>query len=489
MLSRRLAPGPIARAGILFATCILGACRAPHLPVGTSAPPIAAEWLRGDPVDPRTANTIVIVDLFATWCGPCLDSIDDLDALQRRYAQHGVRVVVIAVRDGRERVQAFLDEQGRDHAYAVAFDATGEVFDAWYSNALPTAYVVGPEGRVEAVTRSIGLDYEVASLLLGRTELDHRDSEVYDACRTARAGEDWAELERIADSFLQRDRGAVAALVAKVESQRDPAASAAAATEAIAALADDAFGLATMVHRLAARGRLVAVGAAAHAALQRVRCAVPSLYVRVARVLAAHAAGASALATTGAELLAELREQPIELLALASITNLGLPWLRSEPPLAVQPDPQPLHEVRVRWLEAAAQQVPTAYADEALLHALIDARADEPRTTAVGRRVVARQARDADALNSTAWALLQDGAPEPAALPTIEAAIAALRAIPGWETAPRLDTVALSRFVAGDLDGAIFLQERAIAWLPSPRADYAQRLERYRNARAERAQR
>lgn len=486
---RRSSIAVLARASVLVAFFALGACRAPHLPVSTPAPPIAAEWLHGEPVDPATANAVVVVDLFATWCGPCMDSVDDLDALQRRYAAHGVRAVMLAVRDGREQIERFVAERGRDHAYAIAFDATGEAFDAWHSNALPTCYVVGRSGVVDAVTYPSGLDWEVAVALLGRTNERAQIVEFYAAARPSREAKDWSALERIADAALQDEGASVPAWVAKVEAQRDPAASAESARAALGAFANDAFALAGLVHELAHKGRLLAVGAEAHAAMQRARCAVPSLRVRTARVLAAHAAGPQALAAVEAAALDELRDQPRELLALASPLALGLPWHASEMALAVQPDPKALHEFRVRLLEAAANGLPAARVDEPLLDALVAAKAGEARVTEVGLRIVAREVGDANALNSLAWWLLQNGEPEPETLPTVAAAVAAMTAIPGWETPMRLDTVALARFVAGDIDEAIRLQERAIALLPSPRASYVETLERYHRARDERGNR
>ena len=489
MPAPRLAPVHFARECAVITALSLAACRAPHLPVGTSAPKITAEWLRGEPVDPATAQSIVVVDLFATWCGPCMDTIDELDALQRRYAGHGVRVVALAVRDGREPVERFVAERGRDHAYAIAFDATGKSFDAWRSNALPTSYVVGQDGVIVAVTHPRGLDWQVATALLGRTRGTAQSLAFHEAAKSAREAKNWSELEQIADQRLHTEGASVPAWIAKVEAQRDPAASAAVARTAIAAMRDDAFSLAELVHGLALRGRLCAVGLEAHAALERARCNVPSLYVRTARVRAAHAAGPEALPALEAALLDELREQPVELLAVVSPFALGLPWLSAEPPLAVQPDPQALHAFRVRLLEIASKDLPGARVDEPLLDALVAAKAGEPRVTEVGRRIVAREARNADALNSLAWWLLREGEPDPVALPTVHAAVDAMTAIPGWETAMRLDTVALARFVAGDVDEAVRLQERAIAMLPSPKASYERALARYRGARDERAKR
>lgn len=487
MPALRVAPDRLARECCVLAAFLLAACRAPHLPFGTPAPPILAEWLRGEPIDPATSKSIVVVDLFASWCGPCMDTIDDLDALQRRYADHGVRVVALAVRDGREPIERFLAGRGRDHAYALAFDATGESFDAWRSNALPTTYVVGPDGAIEAVTHPTVLDWDVASLLLGRTRAKARGSEFYETARSAREAKDWVELERLADECLRTEATSLPAWIAKVEAQPDPAASAAVARAAIRAMGGDAFSLARLVHRLACLGRLSGVGIEAHAAMERARCAVPSLGVRTARVVAAHAAGPEALAAVGSALLDELRGQPVELLAIASPFALELPWHTSGPPLAVQPDPQVLHAFRVRALELAAKDLPGARVDEPLLDALVGAKAGEPRVTEVGRRIVAREAKNADALNSLAWWLLRRGEPDPQALPTVTSAVDAMTAIPGWESAMRIDTVALARFVAGDVDEAIRLQERAIAMLPSPQASYEQALERYRGARDERA--
>ncbi|HEU4420631.1 MAG TPA: hypothetical protein VFT55_16955, partial [Planctomycetota bacterium] len=271
----------------------------------------------------------------------------------------------------------------------------------------------------------------------------------------------------------------------KIEAQRDGHASSAVAAQALEATGDDAFALAETINQLARIGRLHAVGAGAHAALQRTSSAGPALFVRAARLRAAHAAGADALDAVVTAMLGELREQPHELLALAR--ELEFDHRRpAEPPLCVQPDAAPLHAARVRLVEAAVPSLGAERTCEPLFFALVAANGDAARVAELGRQVVASCGSDVDRLNSFAWRLANDEGRLPLVRTTALLAADAMTKVDKWDTPGNLDTLALARFVNDDVDGAIAMQERAIRALGKPDAKYAARLERYRSAKAAR---
>lgn len=472
------------RSWSLLLLAVAGACRTTTLPFGTPVPAFDVEWLHGAPVDPRSPGGIVVVDLWATWCGPCMGMVDDLDALQRRYAAHGVRVVAVAVRDDRASVQQFVAERG-DLAYAIAFDRDGSVDAGWRNWALPTSYVVAADGVLCGATHPIALDGLIAKMLREpgyRPELEF-GTDRSDALADAGRDEDQATVDRLADERLARSKHDTYAWACKVGAQRDAQAGAAVAKQALAATGDDAFALADLINQLARRGRLQAVGAEAHAALQRTSFPGPALFGRAARLRAAHAAGAEALDAVVTAMIGELREQPHELLALAR--EVEFDHLRPvEPPVSVHPAAAPMHAARLRLVEAAVPSLGRDRTCEPLFLALVAVNGDAARIAATGREVVASCGSDVARLNALAWALANDESRLPLTRTTALLAAEAMAKADKWETPANLDTLALARFVNGDVDGAIAAQERAIAALPRPNAKYVERLERYRGAKA-----
>lgn len=122
--------------------------------VGDAAPPLEiAEWIKGDAVDLAAARgkQIVVVEFWATWCGPCRTSIPHLTELQRKFADRGV--VIIGVSDETAaKVRPFVDEMGDRMDYTVAVDRNRATFDAYMKtfgqNGIPHAFVVDREGRI-----------------------------------------------------------------------------------------------------------------------------------------------------------------------------------------------------------------------------------------------------------------------------------------------------------------------------------------------------
>jgi len=68
--------------------------------------------------DPRFAGKVVLVELWATWCPPCITEIPTLIDLQEQYAERGLVIVGIAFEaedqddERRARLQQFVERQG-----------------------------------------------------------------------------------------------------------------------------------------------------------------------------------------------------------------------------------------------------------------------------------------------------------------------------------------------------------------------------------------
>jgi thiol-disulfide isomerase/thioredoxin len=122
--------------------------------IGDPAAPLEiAAWVKGDAVDLAAAKgkQFVVVEFWATWCGPCRASIPHLSELQKKFADRGV--VVVGVSDeSSSKVQPFVDEMGEKMDYTVAIDRDRKTSEgymkAYGQNGIPHAFVVDREGRI-----------------------------------------------------------------------------------------------------------------------------------------------------------------------------------------------------------------------------------------------------------------------------------------------------------------------------------------------------
>ena len=90
---------------------------------------------------------LVIVNLWATWCAPCLREMPSLERLQSRF---GERIAVLAVsedRGGNKTVEPFLDKLGLK-SVKVYIDPKSEVGRAFGARGLPTSFLIDREGKV-----------------------------------------------------------------------------------------------------------------------------------------------------------------------------------------------------------------------------------------------------------------------------------------------------------------------------------------------------
>ena len=109
----------------------------------------------------------VYLNFFASWCKPCAQEAQTIEAVAGPYEASGVRVVGIAVLDTQSAAIAFVRSHGLK--YPIAFDKNGAAGAAYRLDALPLHVFVGPDGIVKQYVQ--GGPIPAAELRTGLTQI------------------------------------------------------------------------------------------------------------------------------------------------------------------------------------------------------------------------------------------------------------------------------------------------------------------------------
>lgn len=117
---------------------------------------------------------VVLIDVWATWCGPCVASIPHLVRLTGKYRESGLEVVALSVDKGRWLdVDPFVEKRADiNYSLAVPLAETDVHFSTLIDlsplgnvAALPTAFVIDREGRLAGKFVGAGRYEEIESLI------------------------------------------------------------------------------------------------------------------------------------------------------------------------------------------------------------------------------------------------------------------------------------------------------------------------------------
>jgi peroxiredoxin len=93
----------------------------------------------------------VIVDFWATWCVPCKRALPHYQALQQRYAERGVAVLLISLDDPRSQPKIGPYVKSQKLTLPVLLDAQKQVSRLFQVSDIPSTFLISPTGRIVAV--------------------------------------------------------------------------------------------------------------------------------------------------------------------------------------------------------------------------------------------------------------------------------------------------------------------------------------------------
>jgi len=138
------------------------------LAVGSVFPTFAETDLAGQPLDLAAyRGKVVLVDFWATWCGPCVAELPNVIAAYTKYHGQGFEIIGISLDKDREKLTSFLKE--KNMTWRQYFDGLGwqnKVSTRYGIDSIPATFLLDGEGKIVAKDlRGDALDRKLAKLL------------------------------------------------------------------------------------------------------------------------------------------------------------------------------------------------------------------------------------------------------------------------------------------------------------------------------------
>lgn len=151
----------------LPADLTLAAASTEGLAIGQTAPEFSLTTLDGESFSlAALQGKPVVLNFWATWCGPCRRELPALQASAERYSDN-VTIVGVDQAEDADIVQRYVDELGL--TFPIPMDTDGKVGEAYRVRGLPTTYFIDSEGVIQRIwageMNSITLAESIVELL------------------------------------------------------------------------------------------------------------------------------------------------------------------------------------------------------------------------------------------------------------------------------------------------------------------------------------
>jgi peroxiredoxin len=119
--------------------------------VGTPAPGFKLETLDGSDFDlKKQRGKVVLLNFFATWCGPCMEELPHIEELWKHYGGSGLSMLVIDREEPEKTARDFVTKQG--FTFPVAADPKTRVYSLYAKESIPRTFLISRQGAVVYAT-------------------------------------------------------------------------------------------------------------------------------------------------------------------------------------------------------------------------------------------------------------------------------------------------------------------------------------------------
>ncbi|BAV32778.1 alkyl hydroperoxide reductase [Sulfuricaulis limicola] len=153
----------VARVFLVFALTLLAHSALAAAPAQTMTPvadrPTAADFALKD-IDGKlrrlseSRGKVVLVNFWATWCPPCRREMPSMQRAWTQLKSENFEMLAINVGEDEDTIFGFTFSTGVELTFPILLDRDAQVIKAWPVIALPTSFVVDPQGRI--VYRAVG---------------------------------------------------------------------------------------------------------------------------------------------------------------------------------------------------------------------------------------------------------------------------------------------------------------------------------------------
>jgi thiol-disulfide isomerase/thioredoxin len=106
--------------------------------------------LSGQDVDLEALRgKVVLVDFWASWCGPCKQEMPVLESLHQKYAGDGLVIVGVNIDTNVKKMNSFLE--GSPVSFRIVHDPKIEIAQRYEPATMPSSYFIGRDGKLKHV--------------------------------------------------------------------------------------------------------------------------------------------------------------------------------------------------------------------------------------------------------------------------------------------------------------------------------------------------